>query len=290
MGGTRTELSSGVLFLPTQMTGDCTSMMEESLDALRTLTKKEVLDETGPLSNVYKLRQLTIKTSADSGHKDCLKVNTELSYGNKMLTNIYDKVNEVCLKLDNGDLRFELVAGKSRDCSNGKGTQWNICLKEEKHYSVCVNNITSLKLFVSGVELRVKSYHYDDLQFAIVFENRVRLFGEIKKLVSGGNNPYDPDVTHDDVDLRLDSFRRDLYDELNNPPSIAFPHLFLWFDNLWFDYKNVKKALELLVHARGSSKYGCGEKEDDDCCRVGTDDTNGVNTMEDTRAILLNTE
>ena len=90
-----------------------------------------------------------------------------------MLTNMYNKVNEVCLKYDGGDLRFELAAGKSQECSNGNGTQWQISLKKDKHHSICVNDITSLKLFVSGVELRVRSYHYDDLQFAIVFENRV---------------------------------------------------------------------------------------------------------------------
>ena len=74
LGGTRTKLSPGVMFLPTQMTGDCNPMVEESLDVLLSLSKKDVLDEIGPLSDVYKLRQLTIESLADSGHKDCLKI------------------------------------------------------------------------------------------------------------------------------------------------------------------------------------------------------------------------
>ena len=108
-------------------------------------------------------------------------------------------------------------------------------MNEGDYHSICVDDIHILRIIVSGVELSVNSYHYSEGTFAILFENRVRLFGTIE---SDG-----------DIDILSQSFQANLYDSLNNPSSgCSFPHLRLWLDNVWFDYSTVKEAIELLRH------------------------------------------
>ena len=159
----------------------------------------------------------------------------------------------------NVGLNFQLTKGKGRECQNDHGAQWNVCLKEDTYHKICVNDIPSLRLWVSGVELSVKSFHYSDHTFAIVFENRVRLFGSLRA---------DESHTGDgEIDLSSQNFQTSLYTELNNPPSTMYPNLYVWLDNLWFDDVTVSPALDLLDASKSSS---CDDGGEDECCVTAT--------------------
>ena len=224
-------LSAGCIFLPNQISIACGREMSEVLECL---TQEKVAPGT---SDEFKLRDMIMTIS---GHTRIHRENSNLRYENKILTSINNKVREVNIKHIEGNIRLLIEGGKGRECMNGKGYQWNINLKENKcNHLICVNHIPTLCLYISGVELNVKSYHYSDTVFAIVFENRVRLFGTIKLDEESG-------VDQSDIDLLSRSFQQSLYVELNNPPSTMFPHLSFELESLWFDHATVKDALELL--------------------------------------------
>ena len=236
-------------------------------DSLKCLTRPEL----GTNESSEELRQLVMSTIRDKDMIRRHRENNVLKMENKMLTSIHERVNEVYLKYNDGmnvGLPFQLTDGKGRECQNDHGAQWNVCLKEETNHKICVNDIPSLRLWVSGVELSVKSFHYSEGVFAVVFENRVRLFGSLRA---------DENHTGDsEIDLSSQSFQTSLYTELNNPPSTMYPNLYVWLDNLWFDDVTVRPALDLLD---ASSSSCVVDEEEDECCVTATKED--TNTTED---------
>lgn len=226
-------------------------------DSLKCLTRPEL----GTNESSEELRQLVMSTIRDKDMIRRHRENNVLKMENKMLTSIHERVNEVYLKYNDGmnvGLNFQLTNGKGRECQNDHGAQWNLSLKEDTYQKICVNDIPSLRLWVSGVELSVKSFHYSEGVFAVVFENRVRLFGSLRA---------DENHTGDnEIDLSSQSFQTSLYTELNNPPSTAYPNLYVWLDNLWFDDSTVRPALDLLDASSSSSSCAVVDEVEDECC------------------------
>jgi len=239
-------------------------------DSLKYLIRPKI----GTDESSEELRQLVMSAIRDKDMIRRHRENNLLKMENKMLTSIHERVNEVYLKYNDGMnvLNFQLTNGMGRECQNDHGAQWNLSLKEDTYHKICVNDIPSLRLWVSGVELSVKSFHYADHTFAIVFENRVRLFGSLRA---------DENHTGDsEIDLSSESFQTSLYTELNNPPSTAYPNLYVWLDNLWFDDSTVRPALDLL-DASSSSSSCVVDEEEDECCVSAATKEDTTNTTED---------
>ena len=163
------SLSPGCSFHIYTVTCDFTQEME---DSLKCLTQPKL----GTNESSEELRQLVMSAMGDEDMICRHKENNVLRMENKMLTSIHERVNEVYLKYNDGmnvGLNFKLTSGKGRECQNDNGAQWNLSLKEDTYHKICVNDIPSLRLWVSGVELSVKSFHIMQGMVRLIFHLRI---------------------------------------------------------------------------------------------------------------------